>query len=151
MDLIGKEYVAEGLLDAFSSHALAGARVLLPRAAVARDLVPVELANRGARVDVVEAYRTVCPEALPARIADVFARRPDCITFTSSSTVQNFAAAAGVELLRGVSVASIGPITSRTARDLGAEVTVEANPYTVDCLVQAITGLYTKETPPSTR
>jgi len=53
--------------------------------------------------------------------------------------------------LRGVSVASIGPITSRTARDLGAEVTVEANPYTVDGLVQAITGLYTEETPPSTR
>ena len=151
VDLIGKEYVAEGLLEAFSSHALAGARVLLPRAAVARDLVPVELANRGARVDVVEAYRTVSPEALPARIAEVFARRPDCITFTSSSTVQNFAAAAGVELLRGVSVASIGPITSRTARDLGAEVTVEANPYTVDGLVQAITGLYTEETPPSTR
>src|SRR5208283_5679348 len=57
VDLMGKEYVAEGLLEAFAPHPLAGQRVLLPRAAVARDLVPAELARRGAHVDVVEVYR----------------------------------------------------------------------------------------------
>src|ERR1039458_5798295 len=62
VDLMGKEYVAEGLLEAFAPYDLAGRRVLLPRAAVARDLVPAELARRGARVDVVEAYRTVVPD-----------------------------------------------------------------------------------------
>jgi len=149
VDLIGKEYVAEGLLDAFSAHALAGARVLLPRAAVARDLVPAELAKRGARVDVVEAYRTVAPQGLAARIGEVFTRRPDCITFTSSSTVKNFVAAAGAEILGGVAAASIGPITTRTARDLGIGIAVEASPYTVDGLVRAITGLYTEMTPPT--
>jgi uroporphyrinogen III methyltransferase/synthase len=151
VDLIGKEYVAEGLLEAFKPVALDGARVLLPRAAQARDLVPKELAKRGARVDVVEAYCTVAPEALPQRIAEAFARRPDCITFTSSSTVKNFISAAGTGLLRPVKVASIGPITSQTARDSGVDVAVEANPYTVDGLVQAVTGLYTEVTPPQTR
>ena len=61
VDVMGKDYVAEGLLAAFAWHNLAGQRILLPRAAVARDLVPVELARRGAVVDVVEAYRTVSP------------------------------------------------------------------------------------------
>jgi len=151
VDLVGKEYVAEGLLEAFAAHRLAGKRVLLPRAAVARDLVPAELARRGALVDVVEAYRTVAPEQAASQAAGIFggARKPDCITFTSSSTVQNFVAAAGVAALEGVAVASIGPITTRTARDLGIEVTVEAAVFSVGGLVEAIVGLYTKVTPPS--
>ena len=69
VDLMGREYVAEGLLEAFAAHDLAGRRVLLPRAAVARDLVPVELGRRGARVDVVEAYRTVTPEGAGEQLA----------------------------------------------------------------------------------
>jgi uroporphyrinogen III methyltransferase/synthase len=138
VDLMGKEYVAEGLLEAFSAYDLSGARVLLPRAAVARDLVPVELAKRGAKVDMVEAYRTVAPEGLGERIREVFARRVDCVTFTSSSTVQNFVAAAGSEVVRAVTVASIGPITTQTARGLGLEVAIQANAYTVEGLIQAI-------------
>jgi len=133
VDVIGKDYVAEGMLAAFATYNLAGKRILLPRAAVARDLVPVELARRGAVVDVVEAYRTVAPAggfALPDK--------PDWITFTSSSTVRNFAAMAGAESLAGVKVASIGPVTSATARDLGIEVTVEASVFTVDGVVEAI-------------
>ena len=74
VDLMGKEYVAEGLLEAFAAHDLAGKRVLLPRAAVARDLVPDELARRGARVDVVEAYRTVAPEDLAEQAREVLAQ-----------------------------------------------------------------------------
>jgi uroporphyrinogen III methyltransferase/synthase len=140
VDLMGKEYVAEGLLEAFGAHDLAGNRVLLPRAAVARDLVPVELARRGALVDVVEAYRTVMPESAPERAREIFhaPRRPDWIAFTSSSTVKNFAAAAGVDQLRNVRVASIGPITTQAARDLGIEVTVEAAEYTIDGLVACV-------------
>jgi uroporphyrinogen III methyltransferase/synthase len=149
VDLMGKEYVAEGLLDAFATHDLNGKRVLLPRAAVARDLVPVELAQRGARVDVVEAYRTLPPVGLPERIREVFSHPVDCLTFTSSSTVRNFADAAGPGLLAGVQVASIGPITSQTASELGIAVTAQARPFTVEGLVDAVLGLYTEMTPPS--
>ena len=138
VDLMGAEYVAEGLLAAFADYDLAAKKILLPRAAVARDLVPVELTKRGAQVDVVEAYRTVMPDDAPARAAEVFAHKPDWITFTSSSTVQNFVAAAGVGALEGVKVASIGPVTSQTVRALGIEVTVEAATFTVDGLVEAI-------------
>ena len=147
VDLMGKEYVAEGLLDAFAAHDLAGKRVLLPRAAVARHLVPVELAKRGARVDVVEAYRTVPPEGLAGRIREVFSQHVDCVTFTSSSTVRNFVEAAGTGPLSGVQVASIGPITSKTASDLGITVAAQAQPFTVEGLVDAVLGLYTKTTP----
>ena len=76
---------------------------------------PVELARRGAHVDVVEAYRTVAPEDAAAQASAVFgsARRPDCITFTSSSTVRNFVDSAGPASAGGIKVASIGPVTTR--------------------------------------
>jgi len=140
VDLMPEEYVAESLLRAFAAHDLAGKRILLPRAAVARDLVPAELARRGAQVDVVEAYRTVIPDGTPARARDIFGgqRKPDWITFTSSSTVTNFVRAAGSEALEGVRVASIGPITSATARKHGIPVTAEAKTFTIDGLVEAI-------------
>ena len=144
VDLIGKEYVAESLLEAFARHDLAGRRVLLPRAAVARDVVPVELARRGARVDVVEAYRSIVPGGTGERIREIFdgARRPDSITFTSSSTVQNFVdAAGGTAVLNGVRIVSIGPVTTRTARALGLEVAAEAHPFTMDGILDALLGL----------
>jgi uroporphyrinogen III methyltransferase/synthase len=151
VDLMGREYVAEGLLEAFAAHDLAGRRVLLPRAAVARDLVPLELARRGAQVDVVEAYRTVTPEGAGAAAAGIFggARKPDCITFTSSSTVQNFVAIGGAAALAGVKVASIGPVTTAAARGLGIPVDAEARVFTADGLVAAVAGLYTETTSPS--
>jgi uroporphyrinogen III methyltransferase / synthase len=149
VDLMGKEYVAEGLLAAFASHDLDGKRILLPRAAVARDLVPVELAKRGAHVDVVEAYRTVPPEGLSDRIREVFSHRVDCVTFTSSSTVRNFVEAVGTRLLASAQVVSIGPITSKTASDAGIAVAAQAQPFTVEGLVDAVLGLYTEMTPPS--
>ena len=102
---------------------------------MARDLVPVELARRGAVVDVVEAYRTVAPTG-----GFDFPEKADWITFTSSSTVRNFVAMAGAESIAGVKVASIGPVTSAAARALGIEVAVEASEFTVDGLVEAILG-----------
>jgi uroporphyrinogen III methyltransferase/synthase len=143
VDLMGKEYVAEGVVEAFAPFDLQGRLILLPRAAVARDLVPAELALRGARVDVVEAYRTVIPEGAAAQAREVFgaARKPDFVTFTSSSTAQNFVAAAGAERLRGVRAVSIGPVTTSTARELGIEIAAEARVYTAEGLVEAVLRL----------
>jgi uroporphyrinogen-III synthase len=89
-------------------------------------------------VDVVEAYQTVVPEDTAAGAKQALARKPDWITFTSSSTVINFMAVAGRESLNRVKIASIGPITSATVRQHGLEVAVEANPHTVPGLVRAI-------------
>lgn len=138
VDLMPKEYVAESLVEAFANEDLQFRRILLPRAAVARDLVPRELARRGAQVDVVEAYETVAPAGLSDRVRMVLDRKPHWITFTSSSTVTNFIAAAGAEPLHEIKVASIGPITSATLREHGVEPAVEAHPHTVGGLVDAI-------------
>jgi uroporphyrinogen III methyltransferase / synthase len=138
VDRMPEEYVAESLLEALASDDLAGKRVLLPRAAVARDLVPVELTRRGAMVDVVEAYRTGIPEDATIRMDEVLARKPHWIVFTSSSTVKNFMAATDGDTLQGVKIASIGPIASATARKFGLKVDVEADPHTVPGLVAAI-------------
>jgi uroporphyrinogen III methyltransferase/synthase len=151
VDLVPEEYVAESLVAAFGTIDLSGKRVLLPRAAVARDVVPERLSIRGARVDVVEAYRTVIPEDAAARAREVFSgsRRPHWITFTSSSTVKNFLAVARRELLQGIRIASIGPVTTETARAHGLEVEVEASPYTMDGLVSAIIDLESRKTRPA--
>ena len=140
VDLTPKEYVAESLVEAFGSLSPEGARVLLPRAAVARDLVPVELRKRGATVDVVEAYHTVPAENAAGRAREIFgqARKPDWVTFTSSSTVKNFLDMAGREALDCVRIASIGPVTSATLRSNGLAVDAEAKPYTMAGLVAAI-------------
>ncbi len=140
VDLVPERYVAESLVAAFASEPLAGRRILLPRAAVARDVVPRELKRLGAEVDVVEAYRTVIPEDAQARAQAIFAagRKPDWIAFTSSSTANNFLAVAGKGALEGVRVASIGPVTSATLRGQGVAITAEAARYTIDGLIDAI-------------
>jgi uroporphyrinogen III methyltransferase/synthase len=134
VDLMPAEYVAEGLIDALGNtgFSLFDKKILIPRAAVARDVIPVELRRLGASVDVVEAYRNVIPTPT-AKIP-----KPDWITFTSSSTVKNYIEIAGRESLDGVRVASIGPVTSETARSLGLTVDAEARPYTIDGLVAAL-------------
>jgi uroporphyrinogen III methyltransferase/synthase len=133
-----EEYVAESLVQAFAADDLSGRRILLPRAAVARDLVPAELTRLGAAVEVVEAYRTVVPENAAEQAREILARKPDWITFTSSSTVKNFVAIAGREALQGVKIASIGPITSGTLREYALTADVEAGPHTVEGLVEGI-------------
>jgi uroporphyrinogen III methyltransferase/synthase len=132
--------VAESLVEAFRSERLQGRRILLPRAAVARDVIPTELEKLGAQVEVVEAYRNVIPENAGARAHEIFSgsKKPDWITFTSSSTVQNCIEVAGADALRGIRIASIGPVTSETVRQLGFTVDVEAKQFTIDGLVQAI-------------
>jgi uroporphyrinogen III methyltransferase/synthase len=140
VDLVGEEYVAESLVEALRAVDLEGKRILIPRAAVARDVLPAALARRGARVDVVEAYRTAIPEDIADRAGEIFDAppKPDWITFTSSSTVRNFVRAAGAAALDGVKVASIGPVTTATANQLGIRVAVEARQFTTAGLVEAI-------------
>ncbi len=138
VDVVAEQYVAEGLLDALSRYDLAGARILIARAAVARDVLPNELIRRGAVVDVVEAYRTSAPPGLATRAAEVLATKPDWITFTSSSTVENLVSAAGAQALEGVRIASIGPVTTATLRKNGIEKITEASVFTVGGLVDTI-------------
>ncbi len=138
VDVMPEEYVAESLLAALAGEDLKGKRILLPRAAVARDLVPLTLGERGAIVVVVEAYRTIIPADAAAKAKEALARKPDWITFTSSSTVKNLLAVTGREALVGIKVASIGPITSATARAAGLTVDVEADPHTIEGLVEAV-------------
>lgn len=141
VDVMPEEYVAESLVEALAGENLKGKRILLPRAAVARDLVPDTLRERGAIVDVVEAYRTIVPADAAVRAKEALAHKPDWITFTSSSTVKNLLAVTGREALRGIKVASIGPVTSATARDAGLAVDVEADPHTIPGLVEAIVNI----------
>jgi len=139
VDRMPDEYVAESLVAAFAQDDLNGKRILLPRAAVARDLAPVALRERGAVVDVVEAYRTGVPGDAAPRLQTALAHKPAWITFTSSSTVKNFVSLAGTEAAKQARIASIGPITSATARELGLTVNAEADPHTMAGLIEAIT------------
>ena len=136
VDCVPTEFVAESLLEALDDD-LTGKKVLIARAEVAREVLPEELRSRGAQVDVAPAYRTVVPDGSHLREV-LAAKSPDWITFTSSSTVRHFVEMVGVEVLRDIRVASIGPITSQTIREYGLEPTVEASPHTMDGLIAAI-------------
>ncbi len=134
-DVVPAKYVAEALLEAIPWPGPEGGRVLLARAAVARDVLPDGLRERGWQVDVVDAYRTV-----PARVTDderAAVASADVVTFTSSSTVQRFVEAFGAEAVPPA-VACIGPVTAATARQLGLRVDVEAEVHTVEGLVDAL-------------
>ena len=137
--LTPKEYVAESLLAAFSAYDLTGRRILLPTAAVTRDIIPDALRKRGAHVDVVEAYRNVIPPEAADHADAVFREPyPDWVTFASSSAVDNLVQLIGRDRISPVKIASIGPITSRTIRKHGLAVTAEAEVHTIEGLVRAI-------------
>ncbi|MCY3910188.1 MAG: uroporphyrinogen-III C-methyltransferase [bacterium] len=142
-DLVPEQYVAEALLEALSDEVGPGGpgRVLIPRAETARDVLPDGLAAVGWDVDVVPAYRTVAPApdaAAAALLADA-----EVITFTSSSTVTNFVDTYGADAAPKV-VATIGPITTATARDQGLEVAIEATDHTVPGLITALETFFTR-------
>jgi uroporphyrinogen III methyltransferase/synthase len=151
VDVIPRQYVAEGLLEALGDRDLNGKAFLIPRAKVARDVVPHVLREKGGRVEVVEAYETAVPQLAAGELQRLLTPSPDVITFTSSSTASNFARLAGEnnvsQLLRGVAIASIGPITSETIRKLGLTVTIEAKESTMSGLVRAIGDHFRMQTP----
>ena len=138
IDVIGEEFVAESLAAALNEEAVRGRRVLLVRAAVARSFLPDNLRSKGADVEVVEAYRTVADPALAANLERLRKTPPEWITFTSSSTVDQFASAAGGDWWKTIRAASIGPVTSATLRNHGVEPAAEASEYTTEGIVEAI-------------
>lgn len=144
VDILAKEFKAEGVLAALPREQIRGRRFLIPRAEAAREVLPDGIAEMGGLVETIPVYRTQPPHSDRVdEIRGMLRRREvDAVTFTSSSTVTNFLAmmapATASELLEGVVVASIGPITSATARREGVTVTVEAAAYTVDGLLAAL-------------
>jgi len=148
VDLIPPTYVAESLLEALLPYAING-RFLLVRAEEARDLLPDALTAAGAHVTIAPAYRNLTPpDAIPA-LQRLFTspQPPDVITFTSSSTARNLVAlleAANLQLPPGITLASIGPITSATLRELGYPPTLEAAEPTIPALADAIAALQSR-------
>ncbi len=139
VELTPEKYVAESLAEAFRAHPLDGKRLLIPSAAVARDVVPNELRKRGAEVDVVEAYRNVIPYEAPAQAQAVFQEPlPDWVTFASSSAVEHLLALVDVEVVKEVKIASIGPATSATVERFGLTVAAEGLKHTVEGLIDAM-------------
>lgn len=138
-DLVPDEFIAEGVIDALTAAGpLEGVRILLPRAEVARAVLPETLRARGAEVTEVAAYRTVPDGAGAERVRAMLARGEiHAVTFTAASTVRNFVELAGTET-GGAAIASIGPVTSAAARELGLAVDVEAAEYTIPGLVAAL-------------
>ena len=168
VDVVPKEYVAESVVRSLKNK-VKGKRVLLVRAKVARDVIPRELRKAGAHVDVVEAYETVVPKSSRTLLRAALKKsktRPHVVTFTSSSTVRNFVELLGslrafqslqasrgrgpLRLalragpshmeLEGIRMASIGPVTSATLRELGLPVDIAAKEFTIPGLVKAIVG-----------
>ena len=145
--IVPSEYVAESLIASLQNQ-VSGRRILLPQASVARDLLREQLTSLGAAVEVVEAYQTVMPQGSLAAVRELFDTATqravpgtaDAITFTSSSTVKNFAAlldVARIAMPRAIRAISIGPVTSATLRDLGWEPSAEASPHDIGGLVEA--------------
>src|SRR5947208_661432 len=143
-DVVPDEYQAEGVLEAFKKEDVKGVRILIPRAEVARDLLPEELRARGADVTVAVAYRTVRPEADGKALKEQLRRREvGVVTFTSSSSVRNYVelfadqAEASVLTANAV-VACIGPITAETAESCGLKVGIRSKENTIPALAEAI-------------
>lgn len=141
-DLLPERYVAEGLIEAFEAHALDGASILIPRAEVAREILPETLRARGAIVDVVPVYRTVPGTPEQSVVQALNAGEVDVITLTASSTATHFRglfdAAQWSTISKRVCAACIGPITEKTAREVGLEVALTAQIYTVPGLISAL-------------
>jgi uroporphyrinogen-III synthase/uroporphyrinogen III methyltransferase/synthase len=139
--VIPSAYVAEAMVEALAGQA-AGQRFLLARAEVARDVIVDALRGVGARVHVVDAYRNVLPENAPIALRAALDKHIDAVTFTSSSSVTHLAEAAyhaGIAFpFAGVAAVSIGPITSKTLRDLGWRPAAEASPSDISGLIAAV-------------
>jgi uroporphyrinogen III methyltransferase/synthase len=153
-DLVPEEYRAEAVVEAFRKRGVKGLRILLPRAAEAREVLPQELEKMGAAVEVVEAYRTVMPEGDKNGIRAMLEKGDiHMVTFTSSSTVNNF-----MEMFEGesdqlfkwmekVTVACIGPVTAKTAQERGLSVRITPSDYTIEALAKAIVDWFAHNQP----
>ena len=149
VDVVPKEYRAESIIDELSAEGLEGKKILIPRAKVAREVLPEKMTEQGAEVTIAETYVTIRPEEAKAEVRRLFEEEKiDVVTFTSSSTVKNFvemwdSSEDAKALLNGVTIASIGPITSETARSYGLEPGIEPTDYTTAALCQSIADHFT--------
>jgi len=135
------------LLESLKGKVLKGSRILIPRAKVARDILPIELQKQGAQVEVVEAYEATAPREGRERLELILEERPlDMIVFTSSSTVTSMVEmikpGALRESLKHTAIAAIGPVTKQTAEGCGLEVKGQPSQYTIPALVDAIVEFY---------
>ncbi|HHW28833.1 MAG TPA: uroporphyrinogen-III synthase, partial [Syntrophomonadaceae bacterium] len=149
VDYVPAEYQAEEIIKGLKDKITPGTRVLLPRADIARNVLPEGLAGLGLIVDEVIAYRTVTGQGNSQLIKQMLEEGEiDLITFTSSSTVQNFLSmlktSDPVSLLANTRVACIGPITARTAMEMGLTVDIQAKEYTIKGLLEAIVKYYSQ-------
>ncbi len=149
VDLVPDEFRAEAVVAALAPRgSLNGARVLLPRADIGRELIADALRERGAMVTEVVAYRTVLDDTEREGDPDIYGMllngQIDAVTFTSASAVRNFARVYGEEqaadLLQNTVVAVIGPVTGEAATQLGVKTMIQPRTYTMAALVEAIAG-----------
>ena len=139
-DLMPDDYRAEGIVVLLKDQ-VSGKRLLYPKAALARDLIPTELIAAGAEVIAPIAYASAAPADAAEKLQQALADKLDLLTFTASSTVQNFVDLLDTENLvvaQQIPVASIGPLTSETARALGFNVVIEPEKSTLDDMLEAI-------------
>lgn len=155
VDLVPEQFKAEGVYAALERFCggrerICGKNFLIPRAAVARDYLPRALDEAGARVDVIAAYRTIAPHSTElGRVRALLAGGAvDCVTFTSSSTVRNFAQLFDTtdlrEILNGAAIACIGDITASTAAEYGLRADIQPTEFTTLALARAIAAYYTE-------
>ena len=146
VDVVPENFVAESLIESIGKENINGKRFLIPRATVAREVLPEKLRAMGGQIDVAPAYQTI----LPSLKSDTLAKRLQSgdiqvLTFTSSSTVKNFLALTGESLIPEIKktrIACIGPITAKTAEDAGLTVDIIPKEYTVSSLLDAIEDYY---------
>lgn len=154
VDIVPSQSTAEGVFAALSEFVggadrLGGLNILLPRALIGRDVLPKELEQAGARVDVVPAYQTVLPENLDrGRLSAMLAGSGDCIAFTSPSTIKNLAKLFDThdlsKTLSGIAIACIGSVTSATAVEYGLKVDIEPEQFTTAELAHAIAAYFSR-------
>jgi uroporphyrinogen III methyltransferase/synthase len=149
-DLIPSEFKAEGVLFALGGSKVKGQKFLIPRAKVAREIIPDKLRELGALVIIATAYENVKPTADAERAKKLFEEKKiAAVTFTSSSTVNNFIEILGQKeyksLLEGVVVACIGPVTAKTAEEYGIKIDIMPKEYTIPALVEAMVEYYKKK------
>jgi uroporphyrinogen III methyltransferase/synthase len=149
-DLIPAEFKAEGVLAALGGVNVKGLKFLIPRAKVAREIIPDSLRELGADVTVATAYENVKPMADMDRVKKLFEeKRISVVTFTSSSTVHNFVEILGQKeykaLINGVTVACIGPVTARTAEEYGMKIDIMPKEYTIPAFVDAMVEYFKKK------
>jgi uroporphyrinogen III methyltransferase/synthase len=150
-DLLPEEFTGDGLAETLIDEGVTGLNILIPRALKAREILPERLRDAGAEVTLAPVYQNVLPKSIAGEklkgdlLQALEEKRVDMVTFTSSSTVKNFVTLLGINgsdelqnLMSGVSVATIGPITAKTAESYGLTVDVQPAEYTIPGLAESI-------------